>query len=98
MGSQIADLERMRGEFDAARRLFDRSREQALELGQRLVAGGITLYQARIELAQVLTAVGRRSEAAEALDAAAVLYAQKGHIVGAARAASLRSELDALPT
>jgi tetratricopeptide (TPR) repeat protein len=43
-------LEAMRGNFDTARGLLAEAREQARELGNRLVAAGVSMQEAEIEL------------------------------------------------
>jgi class 3 adenylate cyclase len=48
-----------------------------------------------VDLAEVLAAAERRAEAVDALSSAAVLYAEKGHVVGAAHVESLRAGLGA---
>ncbi|MGH2976992.1 MAG: adenylate/guanylate cyclase domain-containing protein [Gaiellaceae bacterium] len=45
-----ARLEAMRGEFDAARELLAEARAQARELGQRLLAAGMAMQEAEVEL------------------------------------------------
>jgi hypothetical protein len=48
---------------------------------------------ALVDLADVLSAIGRPQEAAAALAEAAALYEQKGNVVSAARALGSRGEL-----
>jgi tetratricopeptide (TPR) repeat protein len=48
--SMRGQLEAMRGNFDTARGLLAEAREQARELGNRLVAAGVSMQEAEIEL------------------------------------------------
>jgi tetratricopeptide (TPR) repeat protein len=48
---------------------------------------------ASLDLAEILRASGRLEQAREAVEAAVVLYEQKGNLVGAAKANALRTEL-----
>jgi tetratricopeptide (TPR) repeat protein len=69
--------------------------EEALDLARRAVALGrptdalADKADASMALARVLAAAGRTDEARDVADAARVLYAEKDHVVGVARAAAL---------